>query len=168
MSTALMSDIPFVEARHSGRKQRPKVVSLRLTETTSKHGAAMGIARYWNASNSPIESCHYVVDEELTLQCVPVDKVAYSSKFDAKGTISINVCAFPTFDVNEWLDTERAEALDNAAKLTARLSKAHNIPIRYVDLLDHRRIFSRGGIMVNVRGSWPTHTFLTKVEAYRS
>lgn len=165
MSKTLVRTLPFVEARHMGKKQRPKTISLRLSETTSDRGAAMGIASYWNASHSPVDSCHYVVDDELTIQCVPNDRVAYSSRFDAKGTISINVCSFPTFDVTDW---QNSSALDNAAELTARLVKAYGIPVRYVDLLDNRRIFTRGGIMVNVRGSWPTHTFLDKVNNYKN
>jgi N-acetylmuramoyl-L-alanine amidase CwlA len=168
MSETLTRTIPFIEARHKGRKQRPKTIMIRLSETTSDRGAALGIANYWHSPSSPLESCHYVVDSELTFQCVPVNRVSYSSKLVERGVVSVNVCAPPTFDVGFWKDQDYANVLDNAAKLVAYLCKTHNIPVRGVDLLDTRRLFSRGGIMVNVRGAWPTNDFLLAVAEYKN
>lgn len=127
----------------------------------------MGIANYWHSSHAPKLSCHYVVDEEFVYRCVPDDREAYSSKFDSRGSISINVCSMPTLNHESWQSGEYASVLEQTARLVAELSKTHKIPVRYVDLLDNRRIFTRGGIQINVRGAWPTDTFLDMVFHYK-
>jgi N-acetylmuramoyl-L-alanine amidase CwlA len=163
MSSTLTQAIPFIEASNSGRKQRPKSVLIRLSETTSERGAALGIANNWHRNSSLMDSCHYVVDNELVYQCVPHNQIAYSSKFSSQGTISINVCAQPVFDPSFWLDPDYVTVLFRTAELTARLCNEYHIPVRYADLMQHRGWFRKGGIILAVKGGWPVERFLKAV-----
>lgn len=168
MSSTLMHTIPFIEARNHGGKQRPKSVLIRLSETTSDRGAALGIANNWHRNVSFMDSCHYVLDRELTFQCVPSNLIAYSTPYDSKGTISINVCSQPVFDATFWRDPDYEVMFDRTAALVAGLTSKHRIPVRYVDLTKHRGWFRKGGIILAVKGGWPADDFLTKVNQLRN
>jgi hypothetical protein len=155
--------VPFVEAVHHGRKQRPTAILLRTSWTTGDPGAAYGIAQAWHNPNNKFESCHYVVDTSKTIRCVP-DKIE-AFPFGAKShrnTISINVCYDPPF-VEDMLVVMRA------AELTARLCTLYRIPLCILDEEQSARWWrhswrSRGGILNKTVGDFPTQQFFTFVE----
>lgn len=156
--------VPFVEAVHYGRKQRPTAILLKTSWTTGDPGAAYGIAQAWHNPNNKFESCHYVVDTEKVIQCVPDKTEAFPiSREDYKGAVSINICYDPPF-VDDMLIVMRA------AELTARLCKLYRIPLR---MLDERESVkwrrhswrSRGGILNKTVGDFPTNNFFTFVNA---
>lgn len=159
----LRRGIPFIEAFHKGGKQKPKSVLIRLSETTSAEGAALGIAGNWHRNEEYHDSCHFVLDKSLVFQCVPENVVAYPTPYTSKGTISINVCAQPVFDVAFWSDPDYAHMLHRVAGLTAKICEQYDIPVRDIGLEQHRKWFRKGGIIVAVKGAWPTQRFLDTV-----
>jgi hypothetical protein len=166
-STSLRgSHVPFVEAAHHGRKQRPTAILLRTSWTTGDSGAAYGIAQAWHNPNNKVESCHYVVDTARVIRCVPDKVEALPLSESYKGAISINVCYDPPFQ-------EDILVVLRTAELTARLCKLYHIPIRILDDVDeerwkNRRWRSRGGILLKTIGGFPTKDFLTFVgEEYK-
>lgn len=159
----LRSGIPFIEAVHLGGKQKPKSVLIRLSETTSVPGAALGIANNWHRNESFHDSCHYVLDRSFVFQCVPENRVAFSTPYTSNGTISINVCAQPLFDVEFWKDPDYAAMLHRTAELTAKICGQYNIPVRDIGVEQHRGWFRKGGVITAVKGAWPGEQFLEAV-----
>lgn len=153
---------PFVEARHSGGKHRPTVVVLRSSWTTSEKGAALGIALRLHQPSAPKESYHYTIDEATTFRCIPEKQISYYGAQNPAKAISINMCAQPVEDVAFWDDSEHFKVLDRTVDLVAQLLLAYKIPARYTDAPHWRR--SRGGIIVQVAGAWPSDQFLSNVK----
>lgn len=159
----LGKNIPWVEAAHQGRKQRPTAVLLRTSWTTGDAGAANAIAQAWHHPNNKLESCHYVVDAKRVIRCVPDKIEAYPIDYKTyKGAISINICYDPPF-VEDMLVVMRA------AELTARLCKLYHIPVRILD--EEQRVSwwrhswrRRGGILNQTVGDFPTKDFFTFVK----
>lgn len=161
-ASLLGTEIPFVEAVHRGTRQKPTAVLLRTSWTTGDPGAANGIAQTWHNPNSKLESCHYVVDTQRVIRCVPDKVEAFPiSKENYKGAVSIDICYDPPF-VEDMLVVMRA------AELTARLCKLYRIPLR---ILDEEETASwrrhswrrRGGILNRTVGDFPTDYFFTFV-----
>lgn len=167
MTSTLMQTIPFVEARHIGGKQRPKSILIRVSNTTSQTGAAFGIASAWHKVANNVDSCHYVVDEESTFQCVPDRIQAMATHYGSKNTISINVCAQPASRATDWFDLEHNAVFERTAKLVADISDRYKIPVRDTNWITHHPWFFRGGIIVCVKGAWPTEQFLDEVNIHK-
>jgi len=165
--TLLGTNTPFVQAVHVGEKQRPTAILLRTSWTTSRKGAANGIAQAWHNPNNRLDSCHYVVDDFQTLRCVPDNLRAFHSPSNHKGVVSINVCHDPPAPPTQ-------EVIARVAYLTARLCKLHHIPVHILDLEAECRWIrhkwrSRGGILVKTRGEFPVDKFMASVESnYRT
>lgn len=163
------SQVPFVEAHYKGGKQKPTLIVLRSSNTPSVRGAALAIAHMWHQRNSPVDSCHYVVDEATAYNCVPDKVAANPSSFGPKGSLVINVCGEPEDSRLDWSDTSRAAVLKQTAKLVASLVIRYRIPIRYLTKEDEMRWSRwrsrrRGGIVVDVYGDWAWTEFLTEVK----
>lgn len=161
-SSNVMGDIPLVEAAHYGGKQRPSVIVLRSSWTTDDKGAANGIAQAWHNPNNRVDSCHYVVDEATIIRCVPDNVVAFYGFPAHKGAISINVCYDPP-------EMPNPTTVSRAAKLTARLCKLYNLPVRILKADDEAQWLKykwkrRGGIILRTSGSFPDDDFFYLVE----
>lgn len=159
--------VPFVQARRTGGKQRPRAIVLRSSHTTTAEGAALGLANAWHYDNSASLPCHYVVDEAVAYQCTP-DRVV-SASYPSTGAITVCVCAEPTLDVSHWDDIEHVAALDRAVDLVAQLVLAYQIPIRYLNELEQKRwdhLYRRKpkGLIIRVSGEFPAAQFLANVE----
>lgn len=141
-------NVPFVESRHRGRKQKPTAIILRTTENVSAPGAALHVADYWHNSMSAFEFAgHYVVDSSTVYRTTEDHRRASDIGDHPKGAIEIMVCAdfgtTPDFDV-----------LRQTADLVVQLGLAHRIPLR---LLTDRQVSKwkrfrsrrRGGYMVD-------------------
>lgn len=166
-SDALLgSNIPFVQAHHTGPKQRPTAIVIRTSFTTSDAGAALGIAYAWHDPTNRVDSCHYVIDEMQAFRCVP-DRLAsrslYTLRFN-KRAIVINVCHNPPV-----APVDRVTHL--AAKQVARLCRLHKIRPRLLDGDDQLRWIEhpwkhRGGIILATAGPFPTIEFFDLVKHY--
>lgn len=161
--TPLTQNFPLVEAVHHGNRQRPSAVLLRTSWTTDDSGAANGIAQAWHNPYNHIESCHYVVDSSRVIRCLPDKVEAFPTKqLLYKGSVSIDVCYNPP-------SSPQMLTVGRAAELTAHLCKHYHIPVRLLDLDAQvrwmsRKWRSRGGIILNTVGNFPTDKFLTFVE----
>lgn len=165
MARHKLPSIPLVEARHVGKKQRPTAIVLKLSFTTSDKGAALGIASFLHQKNSPEVSHHYIVDNEMTYMCLPGRTAAYGSP---RQSISVLVCAEPHEIEAMWEDAIAKPVIYRAASLVATLMLHYKIRPRYLTgeaeekWLKHkwRR---RGGIIVQIPGTWPYESFLQDV-----
>jgi hypothetical protein len=155
-------NVPFVQAHHQGRKQRPKLIVLRISETSAEAGAALGIADYWHRPYSdPNAARHYVIDESVALRCIPDNR---QDGAGYKGSISVVLCAMPTTSTLLWDDGPYSNVLKRAADLVAKLCLAYRIPPRILDDEQVDRFyqhpwFSRGGLVIRVPGAWPLGLF---------
>jgi hypothetical protein len=155
--------IPFVQAHHVGRRQRPTSVLLRTSFTTGDKGAALGIANAWTNPYNKMDSCHYVIDEARTYRCVPDKIEAMPTRIPSKvhGTISVNLCYDPPAGPSK-------EVLYRSTLLVARLCKCYRIKPRILSetemdkWMDHKWR-SRGGIILHTVGDFPVDKFLDSV-----
>lgn len=158
--------VPFVESHHKGKKQRPSLIMLHLSETTSEKGAALGIANYWHQPFSPEDAaCHYVVDESAQFRCVP-DKFQCGG---SKGVLHITMCALPTTSELVWDGESYSNVLIRTADLVAQLCLAYKIHPRILDSEQFDRWFRfksrrRSGIGIHLPGVWPRSRFLALVQ----
>lgn len=159
--------VPLVEARMVGGNQTPTAIVVDISSTTSDKGAAFGIAKRLHRSDSPPVSHHYIVDEAVAYRCLPDHKAAYSAPYRS---VKVLVCAEPREDLGLWSDASSEAVLSNAADLVAEIALAHKIRPRYLDqeaVVDWRkRRWSkrRGGIIIDVLGSWPHDSFLRDIQ----
>jgi hypothetical protein len=168
MAKQTAPNVPFVEARNVGAKQRPTAILIRLSSTTSEKGAALGIANYHHKVGAPLESHHYIIDEVETYNCVPDKVQAYKSPHKS---LSVLICAQPHEDVALWEDATARPVMYRAACLVANLIRIHNVRIRYLDEADQKRWLHhkwrrRGGLIVQVVGTWPYEAFLDDIRSH--
>lgn len=167
MSRYKAPTVPFVQARNVGGPQKPTAIVLKLSSTTSDRGAALGIASYHHQATAPLQSYHYIVDNETTYRCVRDDVAAYGNLHNA---INILICAHPHEQEAMWQDATAKCVMHRAAALVADMMLVHKIKPRYLrgeaeqKWLNHkwRR---RGGLIVRVQGDWPYESFLLDVKS---
>jgi hypothetical protein len=154
--------IPYVEAAHSGGRQKPTALIIRTSWTTDHAGAANGIAQAWHNPRNKFASSHYVVDESTVLRCVP-DKIQSGDTMTRyKGAVSIMVCHDPPKE-------PKPTTVSLAAQLAARLCVLYKIPTRQLDNADqmdwgmHRRKRRFGGIILETVGPFPANDFFVFV-----
>lgn len=165
MSRHPLPQVPFVEAIHKGKKQRPSAILLRSSFTTSQAGAALGVAKNWHQNHRRIESCHYVVDADKTFRCVWDNLESFHTQGfgeDPRGIVSINVCHDP------GRGEPSLKVLSRVETLVAQLCLSHKIQPRYLehdsyDKWCRRRWKRNGGIILNVAGEWPYFEFQQRV-----
>jgi hypothetical protein len=165
MGKHVLPDITFVEARHVGSSQKPTAIVLKLSSTTSDKGAALGIAQNLHRQNAPHESYHYIVDNEMTYQGVPVNVASYANPHRA---ISVLLCAQPHEAEPLWEDGSARKVMYRTAKLVADLVLTYKIRPRYLSIEAEERWRKhrwrrRGGIILHVQGAWPKEAFLLDV-----
>lgn len=166
-----MLDYPYVEPKWQGRRQRPSLIVLQSSMTTSDSGAAFGLAMAHHKGYTP-ESFHFVVDEAVAIRSVDVKMEAEYAE-DTRHTIGILLCDDPSGLPSRWEDQAHGLLLNKLAELVANLCIEHKIPARFLDSegLDRWskwRIKRRGGIVVNgfmAQTYWPSDYFLDLVEA---
>lgn len=159
----LGKQIPYVQASNVGAKQKPTAIVLRTSFTTSDFGAALGIAMAWH-SPSNLDSCHYVIDELQAFRCISDNIMSSSiSTVDVnRRAITINLCYDPPELPSEQL-------VYRTSKHVARLCRLHRIKLRVLDSQQKHRWIehpwrSRGGIIIDTSGGFPTNEFLSSVK----
>jgi hypothetical protein len=164
-------NIPFVEAIHKGDRHKPTTIVLRLSDTTSTKGSALGIASAYHRVSSIAKSSHYVVDADSSYQCVDVKMAAKHSGVYDKGTICVTICGeLSEFGSLLEMPNDLGDAWFNAAELVGNLCS--ELRIRRRILTDEQksewikwRSRSRGGIINRIGGDIPSG-FMTYVEHF--
>lgn len=172
MSKYKTPEMPYVQAKHQGGKQKPTVIILRPSFTDSFGGAALAVAQNWHRNPSFWEAGHYCVDEKTRFRCVP-DKVIAGIEDTEKGAIRIAICADPITGTQFWDLSEHIKVLNKAAELVAELTLAYNINVAYLDDTSKARWSKiktrrRGGIFVEETSGWPFTSFINEVKAQRA
>jgi N-acetylmuramoyl-L-alanine amidase CwlA len=167
MAKRAVPNVPFVQAHHIGSKQKPTAILLQISHTTSDQGAALAIAQRLHKTNAPPNSYHYIVDEARAYRGVPDDRAAYLA---THRTINVLMCSQPHEAEPLWEDATAVPVLHRTAELVVELCLAHNIKPRYLDdeAYDHwyrHKWRRRGGIIVDVMGTWPYQSFIDDVNA---
>lgn len=170
MAKYALPNVPFVQARHIGKEQKPTAIVISLSSTTSDEGAALGLANNLHSSLAPHNSYHYIVDEAQVYRCVPDNRAAYKAPYRS---LNVLICAEFRSDLaawHFWEDNPSVRALHRAEELVADLTLAHKILPRYLDedqelkWMNHRWR-RRGGIIRRVVGAWPEASFLCDLQA---
>jgi hypothetical protein len=147
---------PFVEALHVGPPQRPTTILVKPSYTTGERGAANAIAQAWHQPYNKVDSCHYVVDEFQTLNCVPDKMASHPYGVGAfKNALTINMCYNPPEEPTQLV-------MFNTAKLVAQLCKKYRIRVKFltddeIDQWGKRKWKSRGGI--DTLDCWPLNIY---------
>lgn len=167
MPKHVLPAIPFVEADRVGGSQKPTSIILKISSTTSDKGAALGVAQYQHQPRGPMLSFHYIVDNETTYNCVPVNVASYANPHRA---ISVLICAQPHEDEAMWEDATATPVLHRTADLVADLMLAYKIRPRYLTGEAEEKWFKhrwrhRGGLLVKIPGAWPYESFLLDVRS---
>ncbi len=168
-------EMPFVESHYQGAGQRPTLIALRPSMTTSEAGAALGVATRYHSKSSPHDAPHYVVDDETRFRCVEDDTIAGHWHCEDKGAIRVMLCAEPVSRVQFWDEiVVHKRVLHNAARLVADLTLLHKIRPEILceeDLVRWKKHKwrRRGGIFVDASGyDFPIEDFLAEVKAQRA
>jgi len=169
MSKYKVAKIPYIESHYQGGKQHPTAIILSPTFTTSKKGAALGIANAWNASSSVFQSGHYSIDEETIYRCANDRVIAGHKDVADKGAIRIAICADPLNGTIFWDLGKHGLVLSRTAEFVALLTAMHDIRRAYLSEEDivrwrRRRSRRRGGIYVDVSSGWPHDLFLNEIK----
>lgn len=162
-----LPNVPFVEAYHKAGRHTPRIIELRLSDTSAATGSALKLATYWNRTNAPKDTSHYVIDEMSTYRCTPDNIQAGHWQVSQNGVVSVTLCAFPVEHEDMWLTGYYRLLLKDSAILVAQLCLAHKISPKLVsyEKMSRGGIFKPSGIYVAIPGAWPTEEFLKLVKA---
>lgn len=124
----------FVKARWSGGKQdKIKWIVLHSTVSPCVVGGAENVAHDFATTDTP-KSAHYVVDPAHRVQCVEDHVVAYHCGYNS-GSIGVEMCEVPNYDVTRWDDTPHRQLEVNTAHLVARLCLVYGVRPYFVGRL---------------------------------
>lgn len=173
MSTYSSPEMPTVQSRHQGGKQKPTAIILRGAFTTSSDGAALGLANAWHKGPDPWRSGHYTIDDRSRFRCTPDDVVAGAEEWATKGAILIAICAEPVTGSVFWDSGLHRDVLNRTAELVAELTLAHKIQHHYLEPKSaegwiRKPSRRRGGIIVETTSGWPFQEFIDEVKAQRA
>lgn len=150
-----LDDVPFVEAVVKGRKQRPSLIALDPSFTSSDPGAAYAVAMTMHKPSAR-ESVHYMVDAGTTLRLLS-DHISATPNVGSMSpkTLTIRICDDPRGAVNRWYEDEHSELLFRLSDLVAQLCIKYHIRPQMISETEYSRwlkwrIKRRGGI-------WITH-----------
>ena len=165
-------NVPFVEARATGKRHRPSVIALDPSFTSTEIGAAYALAVSMNGTGATT-SYHYVVDSQQTYRCVPESNSAYFND-DSKKMLGVLVCDDPKSTPGRWYEHTHEALLAEVADVVAQLCLIHDIRPRYLSEPELKkwqkwRSKRRGGILLHdhmTKGSWPEDYFMRLVNAH--
>lgn len=131
----------FIAARNfiHGRKAGIDLVVLHSTENPIAIGAARNVARYFNSSNAPQASAHYVVGPEAVVQCVHEEDTAWAAPGANHNGVQVEQVGQAQF--TDWkrdgADPRAGLAvLKRSAALVADICERYGIPVERVDAAD--------------------------------
>jgi len=143
----LANSIPFVEARHYNHAARNSIelIVLHSMEAAETSTTAESCAHY--LATLPLDttkkkSCHYCVDSDSVVQCVPDHMIAYAAPGANSSGLHIELAGFARQSREEWFDAYGTRMLGLCGQLIARLCKRWKIPptiVRAPGLLQRQR-----------------------------
>ena len=117
---------PFIKARYSGGRQKPKAIVLHGTVSSDDKGTARNIANWWAGPTSPKSSAHYTVDPREVIQSVGDHTVAFHCGYN-QDSIGVEFCDEQVGPKSRWRDEDSIAILRRAARLVAELCLAYDI-----------------------------------------
>lgn len=170
MSTQVAATIPFVQARDIGGKQRPSLISIKISDTTARKGAAFAISNNQHRTSGLNHVAHYIVDESDLYQCVPENRIAGASKSAIKGSINVLMCSELVESSLFFTSDKRKSAFDRTAELISKLCFFYKINVQYLDpgaasAWNKLNFKSHSGIIVYPEACWPKNEFLDLVHS---
>lgn len=138
-------DPPYLgpAAHDSGPNNKPiHRIVIHCTVSPLVPGAARTVAAWFRNEDSK-GSAHYVVDARETVQVVYDGVVAWHAPPNAH-SIGVELCdplvsaAWDRANAGRWADADHKRMLRRAARLTARLCLAYDVPLERVDGVDVR------------------------------
>jgi N-acetyl-anhydromuramyl-L-alanine amidase AmpD len=128
--------LKFVQARNYTRVTSPArpidVVVLHTMEYPELPESAEWCANYFAKPGAPKASAHYLVDADSVVQGVFDKDVAWAAPGANHNGIQIEHAGYAKQTKKDWSDDYSKRMLVRSAKLTARLCRKHNIPVRWV------------------------------------
>jgi N-acetyl-anhydromuramyl-L-alanine amidase AmpD len=94
--------------------------------------SAEWVANYFAKPGAPKASAHYMVDASEVIQGVWDKDVAWAAPGANHNGIQIEHAGYAKQTKKDWSDDYSKRMLARSAKLTARLCRKHNIPVRWV------------------------------------
>jgi len=117
-------------SRHASQIQ---AVVLHSTEGHEGLTAAEDLGRMFAGLLTPKRSCHYGVDADSVVQCVPDLQIAYHCGHRGNHTsVGVELCGTAKQTPDEWLDALSRPTLALAARLVAELCARYQLPVRAV------------------------------------
>lgn len=167
---------PYVgPAAHTspGSNKPIKRVVIHSTVSPCEEGGARKIAAYFRHPSSG-GSAHYVVDPGEVVQVVHDSTIAWHAPPNA-GSLGIELCDMPSpTSAKRWEDLDHRKMMERAAKLTAQLCLAYDVPPWFRTSVQ-LRLGMRGVTTHNMvskawgqsshwdPGAWPRHAFMRLV-----
>jgi N-acetyl-anhydromuramyl-L-alanine amidase AmpD len=128
--------LKFIQARNYTRVTSPArnidLVVIHTAEYPELPESAEWVANYFAKPGAPKASAHYMVDASEVIQGVWDKDVAWAAPGANHNGIQIEHAGYAKQTKKDWSDDYSKRMLARSAKLTARLCRKHNIPVRWV------------------------------------
>jgi N-acetyl-anhydromuramyl-L-alanine amidase AmpD len=128
--------LKFIAARNYTRVTSPArnidLVVIHTAEYPELPESAEWVANYFAKPGAPKASAHYMVDASEVIQGVWDKDVAWAAPGANHNGIQIEHAGYAKQTKKDWSDDYSKRMLARSAKLTARLCRKHNIPVRWV------------------------------------
>lgn len=132
----MISGMKFVQARYytktSGRQI--DLIVIHDMETDERFDTAENVARWFAGPTSAEASAHYNIDADSIVQSVRDRDVAWHAPGANHNGIGLEHAGRARQTRAEWLDPYGRKMLRRSAKLTARLCKKYDIPIKHLNV----------------------------------
>lgn len=147
---------PFAQARNftkTGGRQIDLVV-VHDMEAPEVPGTARQVAQWFASPTAPVASAHYCVDDQIIVQCVRDEDVAWHAPGANARGIGIEHAGYANQTSAQWDDPYSRAMLSLSAKLTASLCVRYRIPAVWLSSAD--LLAGKRGITshVNVSQAW--------------
>jgi hypothetical protein len=138
------SRIPYVEAASWSRDVGPQpkdLIVLHSMEAAEAANTAENVADWFAGKRGPAPrtSCHYCVDSDSVIGCVPPDRIAWHAPGANAHGIGIEHAGYARQTRAQWLDDYSLSMLSLSASLTAWLCTRFGIPILFIGAEHVRR-----------------------------
>jgi N-acetylmuramoyl-L-alanine amidase CwlA len=164
---------PAAHTSGPGNKPINRIV-LHSTVSPCVPGGAEQIASYFR-SQSAGGSAHYVVDPSEVVQVVYDDVIAWHAPPNGH-SLGIEMCDMPSQSMERWNDQNHVKLLKRAARLTAELCLAYDVPPFYVPasklVTGGRGVTTHNDVSEAFHqsthwdpGAWPRRLFMRTVRA---
>lgn len=127
----------FIQAKnyHSGRRSPILRIHIHSMEAPEKGETAESTANYFRTTDKKA-SAHYCVDSNSEVQCVKDEDTAFHVGNDNSKSLGIEHAGYARQSREEWLDAYGVAMLKRSAKICADLCRRHNIPAKWLDIVD--------------------------------